>query len=71
MTSKLLRRPDVEKVTGLSRSGIYAKMNKGDFPRPMRLGPRAVAWREIDIQEWIASLAPSVPEGGDGAAATG
>ena len=43
MTEKLLRRPEVEAITGLSCSAIYAKMASGDFPRPMRLGPRAVA----------------------------
>ena len=59
MTDRLLRRPDVEAVTGLSRSTLYAKMAKGDFPRPMRLGPRAVAWRESDVQHWIDCLRPA------------
>ena len=61
MTEKLLRRPEVEAVTGLSRASIYARMAKGDFPRPMRLGPRAVAWRDSDVQEWIDSLNPADP----------
>ena len=61
MAEKLLRRPEVEAMTGLSRAGIYDKMAKGDFPRPMRLGPRAVAWRESDVQEWIECLNPADP----------
>ena len=56
---RLLRRPAVEAITGLSRSGIYELMARGDFPRPMRIGPRAVAWRESDIQEWIGCLRPA------------
>ena len=61
MTENLLRRPEVEAITGLSRASIYARMTKGDFPRPMRIGPRAVAWRESDVQEWIDGLAPADP----------
>ena len=78
MAEKLLRRPEVEEMTGLSRAGIYAKMAKGDFPRPLRLGPRAVAWRESDVQEWIDCLAPADPPapggrkpGGESRAAAG
>ena len=53
---KLLRRRDVEKVVGLSRSTIYAQMAKGRFPSPVRLtdSGRAVGWRESDIEQWQA-----------------
>lgn len=51
----LLRRPAVEAATGLSRSTIYAFMARDDFPKPVRLGPLAVAWRHSDVQAWIAS----------------
>ena len=61
MAEKLLRRPEVEAIAGLSRTSIYARMAKGDFPRPMRLGLRAVAWRDSDVQEWIDSLNPADP----------
>ena len=61
MAEKLLRRPEVEAITGLSCSSIYALMAKGEFPRPMRVGPRAVAWRDSDVQEWIDSLNPADP----------
>lgn len=78
MAEKLLRRPEVEAITGLSRASIYARMAKGDFPRPMRLGPRAVAWRDSDVQEWIDSLNPADPPapggrkpGGESRAAAG
>ena len=51
---KLLRRPEVEKMTSLSRAGIYALMNAGDFPRTVRTGARSVAWRESEIETWIS-----------------
>lgn len=51
---RLLRRWEVERLTGLPRSTIYAWIKAGLFPRPVRLGPRAVAWPEVDIAGWIA-----------------
>ena len=57
--NRLLRRPEVESITGLSRAGIYAKMQKGEFPAPVRLGSNSVAWRVADIEAWIESLPPA------------
>ena len=56
MTNKLLRRPEVEAITHLSRAAIYSKMKKGTFPLPVRLGPNSVAWRAEDIDRWISKL---------------
>ena len=55
MSIRLLRRPEVEKLTGLSRSSIYALMDRGEFPRPRRIGQRAVAWDEATLERWLAS----------------
>ena len=54
MTDKHQRRPAVEQLTGLSRSTIYDLMAKGEFPRPVRLTTKAVAWPESAIAEWLA-----------------
>jgi prophage regulatory protein len=51
----LMRRPAVQAATGLSRSGLYAAMARNDFPKPVQLGPQSVAWRQSEIQAWIAS----------------
>ncbi|WP_285675117.1 helix-turn-helix transcriptional regulator, partial [Paralimibaculum aggregatum] len=42
-------------LTGLARSTIYLHIARGEFPKPVRLGPRAVGWKEADIAVWIAS----------------
>jgi prophage regulatory protein len=55
MSERILRRPEIEARTGLSRSTIYAWMASGDFPKPVALGARLVGWRESDIQEWMAA----------------
>ena len=50
----LLRRKEVQLVTGLSRSGLYAAIKNGTFPSPIKIGIRAVAWRASQIASWIA-----------------
>ena len=52
---RILRRREVEARTGLSRSTIYAQMAEGKFPRPVKLGKRAVGWTEQAISDWLAS----------------
>ncbi len=49
----LLKRPQVEALTGLSRSGIYNRIQCGTFPRPVKLGARAVVWPQSEIAAWI------------------
>lgn len=52
--SKLIRLPQVVEVTHRSKPAIYADMAEGTFPKPIKIGVRAVAWLEEDIQRWIA-----------------
>ncbi len=51
----ILRRKQVEKRTGLSRSTIYLRIQEGTFPRPINLGARAVGWLENEIEAWLAA----------------
>ena len=53
-TQAILRRPEVSLRTGLGRSAIYAYLQAGQFPRPVKLGPRAVGWIEAEVDEWIS-----------------
>ena len=65
---RLLRRPEVEAMTAMSCAAIYAKMDEGRFPRPVRIGtgPRgAVAWRLSDIQKLIESRPIADPKDSD------
>lgn len=55
MQNRILRRPEVEHRVGLSRSTIYAAMADGTFPKPVRLGRRAVGWSTSSIDEWIST----------------
>ena len=52
----LLRRPEVTRRTGLSRSTLYARMKVGTFPKPVYLTPTTPAWVAAEIDDWIAAL---------------
>ena len=52
---RMMRLPDVVRATGLGRSTIYAKVAAGEFPAPVKLGARAVAWPESVVAEWLAN----------------
>ncbi|HRH85416.1 MAG TPA: AlpA family transcriptional regulator [Rubrivivax sp.] len=47
--------PTVMRLTGLGRSTIYRMVAAREFPSPVRLGPRAVAWRQSDLDQWSES----------------
>ena len=47
---RLLRLPEVISQTGLNRNSIY---QIEDFPKPIKIGARATAWVQSEVQEWI------------------
>lgn len=60
MHERILRRPEVENIVGLSTSTLYTMMAEGEFPKPVKLGKRAVGWRHSIIENWIATRADNV-----------
>ena len=58
----LLRKPEVLERTGLANSTLYYFINQGNFPKPMKLGKRTVAWKKSEIDKWIDELQPSMQE---------
>lgn len=50
---RLIRLPQVESLTGLRRAHIYGLARRGQFPKPLKLGARASAWRESMVLAWI------------------
>lgn len=55
MAKKLIRRREVEARIGLAYSTIYVMMADGKFPRPIKIGRRAVGWIEEDINNWLSN----------------
>jgi prophage regulatory protein len=52
---KLIRIAAVKSMTGISKSHIYLLASEGDFPKPIKLGERSVAWVQEEVEAWIAS----------------
>jgi prophage regulatory protein len=68
---RFLRRREVEHLTGLSRSSIYLLMKEGRFPKPVRLGPKCVAWVEREVRTFLlAKVAERDGKAHDGCAPT-
>jgi prophage regulatory protein len=40
--------------SGLSRSTLYRKIEKGTFPKQVRINDYCRGWRESEINRWIA-----------------
>jgi prophage regulatory protein len=51
MVQRIIRRLEVEKICGLSRSSIYSQMAEGIFPKPIKIGRKAVGWLESEIEQ--------------------
>ena len=50
----IMRRREVERRTGLSRSTIYERIRTGAFPAPISLGGKSVGWIEHEVNHWLA-----------------
>ena len=56
MIKKIYRLPEVMDMTGLSRSSIYLRVSTDEFPKPVKLGRRAVGWPEDTIIAWQSRM---------------
>lgn len=52
---RMLRLPQVCKVTGLSRAMIYRLQAAQRFPQSVPITTHAVGWIESEVQEWLAT----------------
>lgn len=49
----LLRCPAVLEQTGLKRSSLYKLMFAGEFPPPVKITAKAVAWPSNEVDAWV------------------
>jgi len=49
---RFMRLPEVLVVCGLSRSTVYAYVQRGQFPAPVRLTARTSGWGRDEVIEW-------------------
>ena len=56
MVKKIYRLPEVMSLTGLSRSSIYLRISVEEFPKPIKIGRRAVGWSEDSLIAWQTDI---------------
>lgn len=56
MLDEIHREPAVLKFTGWSHATLWQRVKEGSFPKPVKLGSRAVGWLTSDIREHQTKL---------------
>lgn len=55
MQETLLRKPQVLAEIGMKSTWLHEAVKLGTFPRPVRLGARAVGWKRSEVEAWKSS----------------
>jgi len=50
---RFIRLPEVMKKTGYGKAWIYKLISDGRFPEPVKIGVRAVAFVESEVDQWM------------------
>ena len=50
---RLIRLPEIENLIGCKKSTVYTMLKNGNFPKPIRLSARMVAWPETAVLQWV------------------
>lgn len=53
---RLLRIDGVLDIVPVCRAEWYNRIRRGEAPAPIPIGPRAVAWLESDVQQYVDDL---------------
>lgn len=51
---RIVREKERKEITGVPQSSWYKKMQRGEAPRSIALGPKAVGWYDDELYEWNA-----------------
>ena len=57
---QFIRLRHVEAKCGFKRSHIYNLIKLGDFPTPIKIGARAVAWDVAEVEQWMVRIPVNV-----------
>ena len=53
MSHNLIRLPEVQRRTGYSKAWIYKLLKEKRFPSALKIGSRAIAFVESEINDWV------------------
>lgn len=57
---RIVRMPALLECVGLSESEVRRRIKAGTFPRPVKLGPRAIGFVVADVDAWLEALTTRV-----------
>lgn len=52
---RILRIGTVLQKTGLTRSTLYRKIQRGEFPKQIKLSERCAGWRQCEVSAWMSN----------------
>ena len=58
---RIVREPECEVITGLSRTTRWRLEQSGQFPKRRQISPNVVGWFESEIQLWLQARAEVGP----------
>lgn len=53
LDDRILRIGTVLQKTGLTRSTLYRKIQRGEFPQQIKLSERCAGWRQSSVNAWM------------------
>lgn len=53
MADRLVRIKEINECFAIPVSTIWYWVNKGNFPKPIKMGARFIAWRESELNAWL------------------
>ncbi len=57
MDRRVIRKPELFSMIGLSDATIWRLEKKGKFPQRISLGGNSVGWFDTEINDWLAKKA--------------
>ena len=54
---RIIRLPEVCRMTGLGRAMIYRLQSRKSFPQSVKITDHAVGWIDGEVQAWLAQRA--------------
>ena len=51
---QFLTHREVERLLGVAKSTLRSMVKNGEFPQPIRIGARRIAWASSDYEAWVA-----------------
>ena len=53
---RFIRRAELLKLLGISRSTLESLIAEGSFPAPFKIGARAVAWKSTEVEAAMEAM---------------